>query len=158
MRSYNTATETYEEAFPVLKTNGLFLQMYGKALSMDEQYQKSNEILALAQKHYSSYIIQNTLGDNHKTLGNYDKAEAAYQKSSNMVPGLLLPKYLLAKLYVESGETEKAKTTALEILNSPVKVKSTATNEIMTEMKNIVTPSSTEETLSLTENLINQRL
>ncbi|MDI3520598.1 MAG: hypothetical protein PWQ06_799 [Anaerophaga sp.] len=80
------------------------------------------------------------------------------QKSSNMVPGLLLPKYLLAKLYVESGETEKAKTIALEILNSPVKVKSTATNEITNEMKNIVTPSSTEETQSLTENLINQRL
>ena len=59
-----------------------------------------------------------------------------------MVPGLLLPKYLLAKLYVESGETEKAKTTALEILNSPVKVKSTATNEIIKEMRNILKSTS----------------
>ncbi|MDK2841087.1 MAG: hypothetical protein PWQ17_592 [Anaerophaga sp.] len=142
MRSYNTATGTYEEAFPVLKTNGLFLQMYGKTLSMVEQHQKSNEILTMAQKHYSSYIIQNTLGDNHKALGNYDKAETAYKKGSNMVPGLLLPKYLLAKLYVESGETEKAKTVALEILNSPVKVKSTATNEIIKEMRNILKSTS----------------
>jgi O-antigen ligase len=146
MRSYNIASETYEEAFPVLKTNGLFLQMYGKALSMDEQHKKSNEILALAQKHYSSYIIQNTLGDNHKALGNYDKAETAYRKSSNMVPGLLLPKYLLAKLYNESAQTGKAKKAAIEILNSPVKVKSTATNEIMKEMKNTLTQN--QETIN----------
>src|SRR5690554_6022803 len=108
MSSRITASEPYEEAFPALKTNGLFLQMYGKALSMVEQHQKSNEILTMAQKHHSSYIIQNTLGDNHKALGNYDKAEAAYRKSVNMVPGLLLPKYLLAKLYVKSGKPEKA--------------------------------------------------
>ncbi len=145
MRSYNIASEIYEEAFPALTTNGLFLQMYGKALTMDEQYKNSNEILALAQKHHSSYIIQNTFGDNYKALGNYDKAEAAYQKSSNMVPGLLLPKYLLAKLYNESAQTGKAKQAAREILNSPVKVVSTATNEIMKEMKNILTLKPTSE-------------
>jgi tetratricopeptide (TPR) repeat protein len=158
MRSYDIAPETYEDAFPALKNNGLFLQMYGKALSMGEQHQKSNDVLALAQKNHSRYIIQNTLGDNHKALGNYDKAETAYKKNSNMVPGLLLPKYLLAKLYIESEETEKAKHAALEILNSPVKVKSTATNEIMKEMRNIVTRSSTEETQRYTENLKNQPL
>jgi O-antigen polymerase len=156
MGSYEIASEAYEEAFPVLKTNGLFLQMYGKALSMDEQHQNSNEILALAQKHYSSYIIQNTLGDNHKALGNYDKAEVAYQKSANMVPGLLLPKYLLAKLYVKSGETVKAKTAAKEILNSPVKVKSTATNEIMREMRNTLT--SKQETINPEHGTRNKKL
>lgn len=156
MHSYKIASEAYEEAFPVLQNNGLFLQMYGKALSMNEQHHKSNKILDLAQKNYSSYIIQNTLGDNHKALGNYEMAEIAYKKSANMVPGLLLPKYLLAKMYVKSGEIEKAKATAKLILNSPVKVKSTATNEIMREMRNIITLSSTEEPQSLTENLTNQ--
>lgn len=78
-------------------------------------------------------------------LGNYDMAETAYKKSSNMVPGLLLPKYLLAKLYNESGEIEKAKSAATEVLNSPVKVKSTATNEIMREMRNTLT--SIQETM-----------
>ena len=146
MRSYDMATKAYEEAFPILNSNGLFLQMYGKALSMNHQHIKSNKILALAQKHYSSYIIQNTLGDNHKALGNYIKAEKAYKNSTYMVPSLLLPKYLLAKLYIESGETEKAKKAALEVLNSPVKIKSTATNEIMKEMRNTLT--SKQETIN----------
>ncbi|TCO04412.1 O-antigen ligase family protein, partial [Natronoflexus pectinivorans] len=136
--SYSIAAEAYEEAYSVLKTNGLFLQMYGKALSMDEQHHKSNEILTMAQKRYSNQIIQNTLGDNHKALGNYPEAEAAYTKSANMIPSLLLPKYLLAKLYNESGQHHKAQQTAEEILNSPVKVVSSATREIIQEMKKIV--------------------
>ncbi|TCO07329.1 tetratricopeptide repeat protein [Natronoflexus pectinivorans] len=99
----------------------------------------------------SSQIIQNTLGDNHKALGNYPEAEAAYTKSANMIPSLLLPKYLLAKLYLESGQHHKAKKTAEEILNSPVKVESSATREIMNEMKNLVTQSVTENTQRNTE-------
>ncbi|TCO07332.1 O-antigen ligase family protein [Natronoflexus pectinivorans] len=151
MRSYNIAAEAYAEAFPVLKTNGLFLQMYGKALSMNEQYQKSNEILAMAQQRFSSQIIQNTLGDNHKTLGNYPEAEAAFTKSANMIPSLLLPKYLLAKLYNDSGQHHKAQQTAEEILNSLIKVESSATREIMNEMKNLVTQSVTENAQRNTE-------
>jgi hypothetical protein len=97
-------------------------------------------------KHYSRTIMQNTLGDNHKALGDFDKGETAYKKSSNMVPGLLLPKYLLAKLYNESAQTSKAKQAAREILNSPVKVESTATHEIMNEMRNTLTQ--TQETIN----------
>jgi tetratricopeptide (TPR) repeat protein len=151
MRSYDIAAEAYKEAFPTLKNNGLFLQMYGKALSMNEQHEKSNKILQRAIQRFSSYILYNTIGDNHKALGNFKKAETAYKKSSNMVPGLLLPKYLLAKLYVKSNQTRKAKQTAKKILNSPVKVESSATREIMNEMQGIVTQSTTKQAQSNTE-------
>jgi O-antigen polymerase len=143
MRSFNVAVETYHGAFPVLKYNGLFLQMYSKALSMEGQFKKSNHILTMAQKHLSSYIIFNTFGDNYKALKDFDKAEAAYIQSRYMVPSLLLPKYLLAKLYEDSGKHKKAIQTAGEILNSPVKIESTATHEIMNEMRNIMTQDST---------------
>jgi hypothetical protein len=135
---YHDAVLTYQEALPTLNTSGLFLQMYGKALNMDQQHQKSNEILTLAAKRFSNQIICNTLGDNHKVLGNFAEAEAAYQTSAQMVPSLLLPRYLLAKLYEESGQHLKAKQTAQEILNSPVKVESSATKQIMNEMRAII--------------------
>jgi len=141
MGAYNSAVEAYEEAAPTLKSNGLFLQMYGKALNMDAQYEKSNEVLTLAQERFSSQIIQNTLGDNHKALGNFIDAETAYSKSTYMIPSLIYPKYLLAKLYTESGQHKKARQAAEAILNSNVKVESLATREIMNEMKNIVTQS-----------------
>lgn len=137
-RSYQASVAAYEEAFPPLQKNGLFLQMYGKALNMDEQHQKSNDILTMAQQRFSGQIIQNTLGDNHKTLGNYTESESAYLKSVHMVPSLLLPKYLLAKLYNESGQHQKAQHTAEKILDSPIKVESSATREIMYEMKKII--------------------
>ena len=136
-RSYQASVAAYEEALNTLKSNGLFLQMYGKALSMDEEYQKSNEVLAEAKFYKSSQIIQNTLGDNHKALGNYAQAEEAYIKSAQMIPSLVFPKYLLAKLYSESGQHNKAKQIAETILNSEVKVESSATREIMNEMNKI---------------------
>ncbi len=116
--------------------------MYGKALSMDEQHQRSLDILTLARKLYNSHILQNTLGDSHhKALGNYKAAEAAYIESSLMMPSMLLPRYLLAKLYNESGEHEKARQTAEELLKSPVKVESSATREIISEMEKIINES-----------------
>lgn len=137
-RAYQASVAAYEEAFLPLQYNGLFLQMYGKALNMDEQHQKSNKILAMAQNRNSSQIIQNTIGDNHKAQGNYLEAEKAYLQSVQMVPSLLLPKYLLAKLYNESGQHQKTRQTAEEILNSTIKVESSATKEIMNEMKKII--------------------
>lgn len=137
LENYEIAIEAYQEAYPALKNNGLFLQMYGKALSMDEQYHKSNMILSEAKQYKSSQIIQNTLGDNHKALGNYAQAEEAYIKSAQMIPSTVFPKYLLAKLYSENGQHKKAKQIAETILNSEVKVESSATREIMNEMKKI---------------------
>jgi len=137
-RSYNSSAIEYEKALPVLSGNGLYLQMYGKALSMDEQHQRSLDILTLAGKLYDSHILQNTLGDSYKALGNYAAAEAAYIESSHMMPSMLLPCYLLAKLYHESGDHEKARQTAEDLLNSPVKIESSATREIMDEMEKII--------------------
>lgn len=148
LSTYNVAAETYADAYPALQQNGLFLQMYGKALNMDKQYHNSIEILSLAKQYFSSQIIQNTLGDNHKALGNYSEAEAAYRNSTQMIPSLLLPKYLLAKLYFESGQHIKAKQTALEIINSPVRVESSATKEIMIEMNRIIKQTTTEPSQS----------
>ena len=135
LTAYKASVAAYQETFPQLQNNGLFLQMYGKALSMTEKHEESNKVLILAQKYLSSQIIQNTLGDNHKALGNFEAAEKAYRKSSLMIPSSLLPKYLSAKLFIESDQPNKARLLAEDILNSPIKVESSATKEIIREMK-----------------------
>ena len=81
-----------------------------------------------------------------------------FQKGSKTAISLLLLKHFLVKLYIEREGTKKAKAAVTEILNSPVKAKSTATNEIMRKMRNIVTLSSTEETQRGTEDFKNQPL
>lgn len=54
-----------------------------------------------------------------------------------MNPSRFYPKYLLAKLYNETG-LEKAVFTANELLQKQVKIKSTAIEDIKEEMKNII--------------------
>ena len=137
-RSYNASVVEYEKALPALAKYGLFLQMFGKALNMDGQHQRSLEVLKVASEYYNSHILWNAIGDSHKALGNYQAAEAAYIESSFMMPHMLLPRYLLAKLYHESGQHEKARQTATEIINSPVKVESSATREIISEMAGLI--------------------
>ena len=73
-----------------------------------------------------------------EALGNFEAAEKAYRKSSLMIPSSLLPKYLSAKLFIESDQPNKARLLAEDILNSPIKVESSATREIMREMKKIL--------------------
>jgi O-antigen polymerase len=141
LTSYNAAVIEYEKALPALSKNGLFLQMYGKALSMDGQHQRSLEILELASGYYNSHILWNAIGDSHKALGNYKAAEAAYIESSFMMPVMLFPRYLLAKLYNESGQYEKARQMAKGLLNSPVKVESSATREMVSEMEGLIEKS-----------------
>ena len=138
LTAYKASVAAYQETFPQLQNNGLFLQMYGKALSMTEKHEESNKVLILAQKYLSSQIIQNTLGDNHKALGNFEAAEKAYRKSSLMIPSSLLPKYLAAKLFIDSNQLNKAKQTADDILKSTIKVESSATREIIREMNKIL--------------------
>ncbi len=55
-----------------------------------------------------------------------------------MNPSRFYPKYLLAKLYDETGQVEKAIATAEELLKKEVKVESTAVGEIQAEMKNLI--------------------
>jgi hypothetical protein len=55
-----------------------------------------------------------------------------------MVPSRFYPKYLLAKLYDETGQHEKAVTVAKELLSKEIKIESTAVKEIQEEMRKII--------------------
>lgn len=135
---YESAIEEYEQAYPELKNNGDFLMNYGKTLSIYKQDEKAIKILKQAKNHLNTTIIETALGDAYKNLKEYDKAEMAYKNAANMIPIRFYPMYLLAKLYEESEQKEKAITMAKTILGKDIKVPSTAIKEIKTEMKKII--------------------
>lgn len=136
---YETALKEYEIAYPILKNNGDFLMNYGKALSIYKQDEKAIQILEEAKNHLNNTIIATALGDSYKNLKEYNKAEIAYQQAANMIPIRFYPLYLLAKLYEESGQKEKARVMAEIILKKEIKVPSTAIKEIKQEMNNLKT-------------------
>lgn len=136
--NYENAIEQFELAYPFFKNNGDFLMNYGKALSLENKNEKAIEILQRAKQHLNTTIIETTLGDAYKKNKQYKKAEKSYVKSYDMIPVRFYPLYLLAKLYEESDQREKAVETAKYVLEKKVKIPSTAIKEIQLEMKKII--------------------
>lgn len=135
---YDDCLNDYKKAYPVLKTNGDFLTNYGKALSMAENHDEAVIILQQAAKYYPNVVIYTALGDSYKELGKAENAELSYLHAWYMNPSRFYPKYLLAKLYDQTGQKGKAIEVAKELLGKDVKIESTAIQEIKDEMKNII--------------------
>lgn len=135
---FKKSVEFFEKAYPFLKTDGEFLMHYAKALSINEQPKKSNEILHQAENYLNNTIIQITQGDNYKTLKDYHQAEKHYKIAFDMIPNRLYPIYLLAKMYEEKGDLDQAKKQAKILLEMPIKVPSMAIFQMQKEMDNLL--------------------
>lgn len=136
--AYEPSVKEYESIYTALKYNNGFLQQYGKACAMGKDYTKAKIQLNEAGKYGSDYMLYANLGDVYKELKQYLQAEVAYLHSAYMAPHKLYPHYLMAKLYMQSGDTIKAKAKAKEVLAMNAKVKNMAEDEIKLEMKKIL--------------------
>ena len=149
--AYPECLEDFELAYPQLKTNGQFLIQYGKALEMAEEYERSIAILNEAKPYLNNTILYTCLGNNYKALGKNAEAEQAYLHAWHMAPAKFYPLYLLAKLYDETGQTEKAVAMAKKVMGKEIKIESSAIEEIQEEMKKII------EKQDIYENIFNHK-
>lgn len=136
--AYPECLEDFEMAYPKLKTNGFFLIQYGKALEMAKKYNNSITILNEAKQHLNNTILYTCLGNNHKALGKYAEAELFYLQAWYMAPAKFYPLYLMALLYNENGQKQKAVLIAKKIISKDVKIESMAIKEIREEMRKII--------------------
>ena len=141
MQIFERTVDNYRKLYPLLKDQPAFLFEYGQCLSRTQQPEASNRILEEASRLSSDPMIHNITGKNYQTLKQYPQAEAAYLQASRMVPNRLYPLYLLAKMYDESGQTDKAITTARLVLEKAPKIPSSATEEIKRDMQKLITDS-----------------
>lgn len=132
---YGQAIENYKILYPTLSYEGEFLLSYGKALYQAKLYERSIEILEEAKSKIADPFLYINLGNAYQKTKNYNKAEDAYRYAIVMIPNRMYPHYLLAKMYLEKGDKEKAIQKAQFILKMPVKVASSATQEMKNEMK-----------------------
>lgn len=128
---------TYVKIFPELCHEARFLFEYAQSLNLDKRYEESNNILSLMTNISCDPMIYNVMGRNYQSMKNYEQAEAAFLKASYMVPSRLYPYYLLAKLYEETDEREKALFMVEILLTKEAKVESEAVNDIREEAKRI---------------------
>jgi len=130
--------EEYTSIYPLLYDQIQFLFEYAQCLNKSKQYEESNEVLEKAMKISCDPMLYNVMGKNFHALQQYSEAEKCFVKSSNIVPNRIYPYYLLALMYIDTGETKKAKEMAQIVLTKEPKVQSTAVKEMRIEMKKIL--------------------
>lgn len=132
---YREATEAYRELYPYLNDQVQFLFEYAQSLSKSEQYAESNKVLTRAVQISCDPMLYNIMGKNCQAMRQYDRTEEFLMKSVQTVPNRLYPWYLLMKLHVETGNTEKARQAAKMVLTREPKVQSQAVREMREEAK-----------------------
>ncbi len=136
--NYKVYNKFSKQNFLSLKNNGYFLGFYGKSLLEVHQYKKSIYFFKLALLRIPSSKLCIDLGKSFHSTGEYDKAEFYWNKADNMTPSRFTPKYLIAKMYFDIGEKEKAKKIAQDLLkNKKIKIYSIEVHEIVEELKKI---------------------
>jgi tetratricopeptide (TPR) repeat protein len=138
MNIHKEAAEEYAEQYPYLQDEIKFLFEYAQSLSKSEQYEKSNEMLHKATKISCDPMLYNIMGKNYQALKQYEYAEQSFKKAINLVPNRLYPHYLLAKLYYEMGQKDKAEAETNIVMTKPPKVESKAVEEMREELKTMM--------------------
>lgn len=131
---YPEAIKKYKILYPEIEKDAPNLMIYAKALALDGQHQEAIKVYEQALKYLADPFLYNNSGLSYQAIGDLKKAEMMYQKSSRMIPNLIYPRYLLANLYIQNKEFDKATIIAREIVNLPVKIYSEASNEMKKEM------------------------
>ena len=132
---YKETIQNYEPLYPYLNDQINFLFEYGRSLSQSEQPEKSNEVLRHAMQISCDPILYNIMGKNYQAMKRYDLTEMNVRKSALIAPNRIYPYYLLMKLYIETGDKEKALENAQIVLTKEPKVLSTAIKEMREEAK-----------------------
>lgn len=138
MQIYKRTIDNYRAMYPILKDHPAFLFEYGQCLSRTDNPDQSNRVLREAAALSSDPMIYNIIGKNYQAMQQYDLAEAAFLKASRMVPNRIYPLYLLAKMYAESGQTDKAIATANLVLDKEPKIFSSAVEEMKRDMRLLI--------------------
>ena len=130
---YSETVGMYEPLYPYLNDRIKFLFEYGRSLSQIEQPERSNEVLRHATQISCDPMLYNIMGKNYQAMREYDMAEANFRKAALIVPNRVYPHYLLMKMYIETGNKEKALESAETVLTKEPKVQSTAIREMREE-------------------------
>ena len=90
--------DKYHCLYPKMNRQKQFIYEYARCLSATGQYEAGNEMLERFLLFGSDPVIYNSMGDNYKNMGVYEKAEKMYIRASEIVPNRHYPLYLLMLL------------------------------------------------------------
>ena len=134
---YQEALNRYTPLFSALSDRPAFVFEFGECQFQNAQYGNATAIFLWAAELSADPMVYNKLGKNYQALKQYDRAEKAYVQAAHIIPHRIYPLYLLALLYREMGDMEKARDMARQVIGKEPKVWSPAVEEMKTEMKQL---------------------
>lgn len=140
MDIFEETVDHYRDLYPFLKDQPKFLFEYGQCLSKTGQYEEGIRILTEGTRLSADPMFYNIMGKDAEALKNFGQAEACFKQASYMVPHRLYPLYLLAKMYFESGQPEKGRDMARQVIQKEPKVMSDAVKEMKAELEERLQP------------------
>ena len=111
------------------------MNRYGECLFNNNEYEKAIPILEQANRINPNSRMLDILGVCYLKQKRYDEALISFEQSKKMVPSRILPRFHLFQLHIETGDKNKAKETAIEILEFKVKIVNSTVIRIRNEMK-----------------------
>jgi O-antigen ligase len=136
--NYQAATDFYGKALKFMPSEKAILLEMGKSYLLSNQNSSCIKLLATAEKSISDPFLYSNMGEAYSNLGNYQKSERCFLHAIALMPNRMYPRYLLAKLYIKSHQIKKAKLLANEINSMPIKIESSATAEMKTEINELI--------------------
>jgi O-antigen ligase len=138
MEMYSYVLDDYPAMLPLMGDHPAFLFEYGRSLNMEGRYAESLEIMNRAARLSNDPMNWNVIGNNHRALGQYDKAAESYLRAYNMVPSRMYPLYMLGQMYSAIGDRERAVHYARRVVGMTPKISSPATNDMQREMRELI--------------------
>lgn len=145
---YERVVEVYKPLYLLMRDQPHFLFEYGRSLYMMEDYKESIRVLFDGTAISADPMFRILIGRNEQMRENFRQAEVHYRYAANQVPNRLYPYYLLSKLYDNTGEYEKAYSTAEKVVNKEVKIHSPAIEEMKAEMQEYIKQGKKESNLN----------
>lgn len=135
---YRESLIHYKKAFSFFKRNGVFLNNYGKALSLSQKYAESNTIMSTAIKLNINTFSYITIAHNYEMLGDDSLAEKFYWKAHYVTPKMDFPLYSLVMLYNRLGDSSKVSKIGYKILSREHRGRSVGNEEINKEIEILI--------------------
>jgi O-antigen ligase len=140
--SESKATDQLTGYAPLINTEEWYVLRQCDYLLNNEQYAMAIIEMEKAKQFTANKALYFSLAELYSYKKKYDKAEEQLKVMYYALPGLIAPKYRLAKLYYDAHQKAKWESAAEELLNFKPKVLSSTGLEMMNEIRQLNTPSS----------------
>jgi O-antigen polymerase len=140
-RKYKQSEILLSKLIPKLPNNKILSMEYGRVLLQNKKPEQSLDVLLKIAPHVAYNGLYINIGNCYTAQKKYALAEKYFVQSINMIPNRMFPRYFLVKMYLQKGDTLKAKEMAQNIVRMPVKVTTSISSEIIAEMKKILKDS-----------------